>query len=342
MPVERRSLGLTRGHERQGPTEATAFTLDNGQMTVTIWDYGAHLISVRVPDRDGKLDEIVVGPTELRRADDPADRGGFRGATVGRYANRIAGSAFELDGVTYQLAANDGPNHLHGGLIGFDQYVWEAEIVAADQQASAVRFTHQSPDGDEGYPGALTASVTFTLTAENRLTLAYAATCDAPTPLSLTNHVYWNLAGGGSVRGHRLQVAADRYVHADDARLPIVDPLKPVDGTRFDFRQTRPLDNGDFGDGYDDCLVLNDPEPGNDAGPAASLHEPVTGRTIEVATDQPGVQLYSANHLLEPYTGVCLETQALPDSPNRPTFPSAVLRPGEIWRSETSFTFNAI
>lgn len=331
-------LGLTRGHERQGPTAASAFTLDNGQITVTVWDYGAHLVSVRAPDRAGQVGELVVGPTSLGQADDPDHRGGFRGATVGRYANRIANAAFTLDGVTYELAPNDDPNHLHGGRIGFDQYVWGSEVVADSAEGGAVRFSHHSPDGDEGYPGALTATVTFNLHADNRLTLSYTAESDAPTIISLTNHVYWNLAGSGSVVDHELQLHAEQFVMSDNACIPVADPITNVAGTRFDFRQRRPIGGLDFGDGYDDCFVL---AATGGVTAIANVFEPNFGRSLTVSTDQPGVQLYTANHLPEPHQGFCLETQALPDSPNRPAFLSPVLRPGEIWRSQTLFVFGS-
>jgi len=305
-------------------------------MTVTVWDYGALLASVRVPDRDGDLGEVVVGPTTLDEADDPTDRGGFRGATIGRYSNRIADAAFTLDGNKYELAANDGPNHLHGGAIGFDQYVWRVHSVVADRDnQAAVSFVHHSPDGDEGYPGNLTVWASFHLSRANHLTLDYTAACDAPTIVSLTNHVYWNLAGQGSVRDHRLRIAADRYVHADAARLPVVDPIRAVRGTRYDFTAERRLGDQGFEQGYDDCYVLGQP------GVAAELHDPSTGRHMSVSTDQPGVQLYTANHLPIPHTGICLETQALPDSPNQPSFPSPVLRPGQPYHPQTIYHFTA-
>ncbi len=336
-------------------TEVGLFTLSNARgIEVRAIAYGAILVSIRTPDRRGQLADIVLGCDDLEGY---LTRSRYFGAVVGRYGNRIAKGRFTLDGKTYQLATNNAPNHLHGGVKGFDKVVWRAQEFARDGH-NAVTFRYTSPDGDEGYPGTLNASVTYSLTARNELVVEYEATTDAPTPLNLTNHSYFNLAGEGSgdILQHRLTIDADRFTPVDETMIPTGE-LAAVDGTPFDFRRETAIgariDADDEqirrGTGYDHNFVLN-------GGPAlrraARVVEPASGRTLEVATTEPGVQFYAGNHLAgqigkggHAYTkrsALCLETQHFPDSPNHPAFPSTVLRPGSTYRSRTVFTFGTV
>lgn len=324
-------MGRTRGHVHLPPSEVTAFVLEHGRLRAELWDLGATLVVMEVPDRDGMPADVVRRHADLAGYDDPDDRAGYLGATIGRYANRIAGGRCPVEDTVLSLARNDGPNHLHGGRIGFDQHVWTAEI---DTEATAVTFTHVSPDGDEGYPGRLEARVTYRLT-DSALKIAYEATTDGTTLVNLTNHAYWNLAGGGPVTDHELTVAADHYLPVDGAGIPTGAPA-PVAGTRFDFRERRPIGPPDDG-GFDHCYLL---DGGVDGRPAAELVDPRSGRRLRLHTDQPGVQVYTAAHLDPPHTAVCLETQVPPDTPNRPALGSAVLRPGETYRHRTVHAFD--
>jgi aldose 1-epimerase len=332
-------------------TRVDVFTLKNGHgVEVRIITYGAAIASIKVPDRAGRFDDIVTGFDNLAGY---LERSRFFGAIAGRYANRIANARFTLDGKTYELAANNGKNHLHGGRRGFDKVVWKGTPFERDGN-SGVTLSYVSPDGDEGYPGTLTATVTYTLTASDDLTLDYEATTDKATPVNLTNHSYFNLAGDGrgDILQHRLTIAADRYTPVDDTLIPTGE-LAPVSGTPFDFRQPTAIGariDADAeqirrGKGYDHNFVLN----GSGLRKAARLLDPSSGRTLDVATTEPGMQFYSGNnldgavgkngHTYARRTSLCLETQHFPDSPNHATFPSTILRPGERFRSKTVFTF---
>jgi len=325
------------------------FTLASGRgVEVDLMPYGAAIISVRAPDRDGRVADVVLGFDTL---DDYLTRSRFFGTIVGRVGNRIARGRFTLDGVEYRLALNNGTNHLHGGNRGFDKMVWRAEPFERDG-AAGVTFSYTSVDGEEGYPGTLQASVTCTLTPDNALVLRYHATCDKPTPVNLTNHSYFNLAGRGrgDVGRHELTLDADRYTPVDDTLIPTGE-VASVEGTPFDFRTPTAIgariDDADEqlrrGNGYDHNFVLN----GSPAALhlAASVAEPESGRTLRVSTTEPGVQFYSGNNLdvarngFEPRGGFCLETQHFPDSPNQPQFPSTILRPGQTYESTTVFLF---
>jgi aldose 1-epimerase len=330
------------------------YTLTNSSgMEVRLISYGAIIASIRVPDRNGRLDDVVTGHDNLEGY---LTKSRFFGAVVGRYGNRIAGGRFTLDGRMYQLAQNNGPNHLHGGPKGFDKVVWSG-AASEDPRGPSVTFARKSPDGEEGYPGNLTVRITYTLTARNELIVDYSATTDKPTPINLTQHSYFNLAGDGSgdVLNHRLTLYADRYTPVDAGQIPTGE-LASVEGTPFDFRQETPIgaridadhEQIRLGMGYDHNFVLTRSGPG--LAPAARVVEPGTGRTLQVATTEPGVQFYSGNkldgslvgkggHVYCTRTGFCLETQHFPDSPNRPEFPSTILRPGEEYRSTTVFTF---
>jgi aldose 1-epimerase len=329
------------------------WTLREGPVEVAVLTYGALLQSVTVPDRHGEPADVVLGFDDL---DDYVADHPYFGATIGRFANRIARGRFVLDGVEHRLPANNGANCLHGGTSGFDRRVWAATEVTEAGRAG-VRLELVSPDGDNGFPGTLTTSVTVTL-QDATLRLDYAATTDAPTVVNLTNHTYVNLAGAGSgtVEHHELELAASRYLPVTPDVIPTGE-LAEVSGTPFDFTTAQPLgrrlrDGNEQlvrGQGYDHCLVL-DRSAGEAISRAAWLHDPGSGRVLEVWTDEPGVQLYTGNQLAATLVGkrdrvyrqadaVCLETQHFPDSPNQPSFPSTVLRPGERFTSTTEFRF---
>ncbi len=334
------------------------FTLTNSHgIELQAMSYGGIILSLKVPDRTGKPADIVLGfdtPEGYLKNPPPP----YFGAIVGRYGNRIAKGKFTIDGHNYSLATNNGPNALHGGNKGFDKVVWTGEPKQTADSASVV-FTRTSPDGEEGYPGALAARVTYTLTDKNELIVEYHATTDKPTPVNLTQHSYFNLAGEGSgdILGHELTINADRYTPVDDTLIPTGE-LAAVDGTPFDFRKPTPIgarigqDNPQLknGKGYDHNWVLN--RSGAGLQLAARLTDPKSGRTMEVRTTEPGLQFYSGNFLDGTITGkaghvyafrggLCLETQHYPDSPNHANFPSAILRPGQTYDSKTVFTFSA-
>ena len=325
------------------------YTLDNGRgMRVRIMTYGAILTAVEAPDRAGKSANVTLYLDTLK--DYLAGHPMF-GAVVGRYANRIGGARFTLDGVEYPLAANSGKNCIHGGKRGFDKAVWKAEPVAGGGFVG-LKLSHISPDGDEGFPGALAATVTYTLTSANELKMEYTARADKPTVVSLTNHAYWNLAGAGAgdVLGHRLMIAAGEYLPADDTLIPTGE-YKSVEGTPLDFRKPETV-GARIGrltatGGYDHGYVLSKEGP-SQLRLAARVSEPASGRVMEVWTTYPGVQLYTANKLnlkagdkaYGPHSGLCLETQYFPDSPNKPQFPSPVLRPGEVYHHLTVHKFS--
>lgn len=330
-------------------------TLKNGNgIEIRVATLGGIITALRTPDRAGQFDDIVLGHDALMGYfPNPT----FFGCLVGRYANRIARGRFTLDGVTYTLATNDGPNHLHGGRKGWDQAVWRAEPF---QNATGVGVVlrHTSPDGDEGYPGAVTAEVTYTLTGRNELRVDYRATTDKPTVINLTQHSYFNLAGAraADVLGHELVINADRFTPVDETLIPTGE-LALVEATPFDFRVATPIGKRiaqpdvqlQRGRGYDHNFVLT--REGGGLALAARVFEPTTGRTLEISTTEPGLQFYSGNFLDgtvkgkggRAYTqrsGFCLETQHFPDSPNQPSFPSTVVRPDQPYRSTTVMTFS--
>lgn len=358
LPAGRQTQGVPAVNQTQTSVfdadgkRIDVFTLTNAAGTeVRAMTYGAIIQSWKTADRAGRHADIVLGfddPARYLKGDSP-----YFGAVVGRYGNRIAGARFTLDGRTYTLAANDGVNHLHGGTRGFDKVAWNGEIVK-DSRGASVAFTRTSADGEEGYPGALTVRVTYTLTAKNELIVDYQATTDKPTVLNLTQHSYFNLAGAGDILGHELRLNADRYTPVDKTLIPTGE-LAPVEGTPFDFR--KPMRIGarvasehpqmQFGRGYDHNWVLA--RSGGGLSLAAELYDPQSGRTLQVSTTEPGLQFYSGNFLDGTLTGkggqvykhrsgLCLETQRFPDSPNKPNFPTTVLRPGETYRTQTVFT----
>jgi aldose 1-epimerase len=343
----------TFGHLPDG-AEVTLYTLANtGGMKVDVINYGGIVTAIQVPDRSGALSDVVLGYDSL---DGYVKNPPYFGALVGRYANRIAKAQFTLDGKTYKLAANNGANTLHGGIKGFDKAVWQAEPFEHAGEAGVV-LTHTSPDGEEGFPGALTMRVTYTLSDANELALDYSATTDKATVVNLTHHDYFNLAGegSGSALDHELLINADRYTPVDTALIPTGE-LASVAGTPLDFRTLTPIGariNANdaqikLGSGYDHNFVIN--HQGNDLAVAARVEEPKSGRVLEVRTTEPGVQFYSAN-FLDGNTGkagheyknrdaFCLETEHYPDSPNHPAFPTTTLRPGEQLHSRTVYAFS--
>ena len=343
-----------------GVTSAKAGTLDDGRdvtrytlvnangLSVDFLDLGCAITAVRVPDRDGDMANINL---HFEQPQSYLENSPFFGVVIGRYANRIAGGTFDLDGETYELAQNNGPNTLHGGENGFSKRLWTTEEVDADN-GQAVRLTYASADGEEGFPSALDVSVVYTLTDDNELRIEHEATNrgDKPTVLNLTQHSYWNLSGEGSgpAIDHLLTVNADAYLPVDDTSIPTADAPAPVAGTPFDFTSATPIDerNADVpGGGYDHCFVLN-----GEAGTlrtAARLEDPKSGRVMIVETAEPGVQLYVGVFLdgtdatggYDQFGGVCLETQHYPNTPNRPDFPSARLDAGATYRSTTVHRF---
>ena len=332
------------------------YTLTNGSgIELHAITYGGIITSLKVPDRTGHVADIVLGfdsPAGYLKQPPPP----FFGAIIGRYGNRIAKGKFALDGKSYTLATNNGPNHLHGGNRGFDKVMWNAEPRQSSAGASVV-FTRTSPDGEEGYPGNLQVRVTYTLTDDNQLVIEYHAMTDKATPVNLTQHSYFNLAGEGSgdILSHQLMINADRYTPVDSTLIP-TGGLAPVQGTPFDFRQPTAIgarinqDNAQLknGPGYDHNWVLN--RKGSGLELAARLTDPKSGRTLEIRTTEPGLQFYSGNfldgtitgkggHVYQRRSGLCLETQHFPDSPNHANFPSAIVRPGSSYESKTSWKF---
>ncbi len=339
-PLGARAQPLARLQERElGRTPGGAlvkqFILRNTNgMVVAVMSYGAIINEVEVPDRNGAMTNVVLGANSLDRY-----LHGFQtpAAVIGRVVNRIANARFTLDGVEYKLAANAAPNHIHGGVRGFGQRVWNAEPVEAGEHASAVRFTYNSKDGEEGYPGNLTASVTYTLSDDNQLRLDYEATTDKATPVNLTSHAYFNLAGSGNVFGHELWVAADHYTPADEQLIPTGE-IASVAGTPWDF--TVPALIGSRASrlkpkpgAYDHNFIING--GGKSLVLAARVRDPQSGRVMELRTTQPAVQFYTGNP-----RGFCLETQHYPDSIHHPNFPSTILRPGETFKSTTVYAFS--
>ena len=329
--------------------DVDVYTCTNANgLVVKLITYGAIVVSVEVPDRDGKLANITLGFDSLKGY---LPRHPYFGATVGRYCNRIAKGKFKLADKEYTLATNDDPNHLHGGENGFDRVLWEAEPVQTKSSVGA-KFHYVSKDGEEGYPGNVDVTVIYVLTNENELKVEFTATTDQPTPVNFTNHNYWNLSGAGSgkILDHELEIAADQYLAVDDTLIPTGD-LVDIEGSFLDFRKPakmgariqesklKPL-------GYDHCFALRS-QDGSMAF-AARVSDSVSGRVMEIHTTQPGLQFYSGNFLdgseggggNKQHEAFCLETQHYPDSPNQPKFPNTILRPGETYHQTTVHKFS--
>ncbi|MES2692039.1 MAG: aldose epimerase family protein [Verrucomicrobiota bacterium] len=326
--------------------EVEAYTLTNKQgASAKIITYGAIVADLRMPDRKGELGPVV---REIAVSEQGFQKGFAQSAAVfGRVANRIAGAKFTLDGREYAVTANAGKHHIHGGKMNFSRVVWKAAPPRSGGQP-AVELSYRSPDGEEGFPGNLTALITYTLTDDNVLRIDYRATTDKPTPINLTNHAFFNLAGSGDVLDLQLTLAADRYTAADADLIPS-GKLEPVRGTPLDFTSAQPLgarvDKLGGSKRYDNNFVLNRAAGATGLAFAARAHEPRTGRTMEVWTTEPGVQLFTsllhAEGAKDRFGFFCLETQHFPDSVNHPEFPNTILRPGETFRSTTEFRFSA-
>jgi aldose 1-epimerase len=350
IPVTKTLFGKTADGK-----EVDLYTLKNKNgMEVHVLNYGATIAAIKTPDRSGKMDDIVLGfdTVDGYISDHP-----FFGVVVGRYGNRIAKGRFRLNGVEYKLAVNNGENHLHGGLKGFDKAFWTVKDVSQGSEPR-IELTYLSKDGEEGYPGNLSVSVIYSLSDANELRLEYSATTDEDTVVNLTNHSYFNLAGAGQgdILGHELTIYADRFTPVDKGLIPTGE-LRSVEGTPFDFRKSTPIgariDANDeqikFGGGYDHNFVLR--SGGGTLEPAVRVVEPKSGRVLEVLTTEPGVQFYTGNFLdgksvgksgraYQRRQGFCLETQHFPDSPNKPSFPSTVLKAGGKYQTTTVFRFS--
>ncbi|RFU86638.1 galactose mutarotase [Streptomyces triticagri] len=332
MKILRSSVGRTAGHIGQGSTNVDSYTLDTGQgLSVTVWTYGASLVEVRVPDRDGVLGNVVLRLPNLRMYEDP-EINAYIGATVGRYCRCVRNGRFSLDGVEYELDHNDGSHHLHGGSLGFDKYVWTADAETVDDRM-VLRMVLQSPDGDQGYPGALTAEIRYEVDADSRLSFDFQATTTASTITGFTNHAFWNLGGPGhTVDDHQLTLNSSRFVAFDNHLMPLSGPPRLLVGTPLDFQSAREVGV----QRVDNFYVLDDEEW------AAELVHPRSGRRMRVTTDQPGIGVYTGDHYRLPRAGICLETGAWPDAPNRPDFPSVRLDPGQTYRHHTTHEFHTI
>jgi len=345
MSVQKSSFGKTPEGK-----EVDLYTLTNANgLKASVMTYGGILVSLEVPDRNGKLEDIVLGYDSLGEY---LKKNPYFGAIVGRYANRIAEGRFSLRGVQYRLAKNDGENHLHGGNKGFDKVVWNAESIKLDS-AVGVKLSYLSKDGEEGYPGNLSCSVEYLLTNRNEFTVNYHATTDKPTVVNLTHHSYFNLAGqgNGDILGHELMVNAEKFTPVGKGLIPTGE-LKSVKGTPMDFMTATAIGAqiGNVEGGYDHNYVLTG--EGGSLKLAARVYEPSSGRVMEIFTTEPGIQFYSGNflgggmrgkfgRLYQKHGGFCLETQHFPDSPNKPNFPSVVLNPGEQYAHRTIHRFSA-
>ena len=337
-----------RTPERQ-PVDIYTLRNANG-VEARICNYGGIIVSLKVPDKNGKLGDVVLGYDNL---DSYIKNNPFFGCVVGRYANRIAKGKFTLNGKEYTLAVNNGPNALHGGLKGFDKVVWEAKSIASSS-GPGLELRYLSKDGEEGYPGNLSVTAVYTLTADNGLRLDYTATTDQDTVINLSQHSYFNLAGRGDVLNHEVMIAADKFTPVDETLIPLGE-LRPVKGTPLDF--TKPMKIGarinaddeqiKLGSGYDHNYVLD--KPAGKLALAARIFEPTSGRVMEVLTTEPGLQFYTANHLggitgkggwaYQSRNAFCMEPGHFPDSPNHPTFPSVVLKPGQTYRNTIIYRF---
>ena len=327
----------------------TQYFLSNEQgMTVTVLNYGAIITSVVVPDKNGKTTNVTLGFSELPEYLTNAP---YFGSLCGRYANRIAGGKFKLDGREYVLAVNNPPNHLHGGVKGFNHVLWQGRVIAREEStgndAVGVELTYRSPDGEEGYPGNLAVTVRYTLTNANELKIHYTAQTDKPTPINLTSHCYWNLAGSGSILPHELTLHGGKFLPVDDTQIP-TGKQQPVAGTPMDFSMSATIGSriDQVPGGYDHCYVVDGWD--KSLRTVAIVREPKSGRVMEVLTTEPGVQFYTGNFLdgtadsggFKKHDGFCLECQHFPDSPNHPEFPTTILKPGNVYEQTTIYRFS--
>jgi aldose 1-epimerase len=333
------------------------YTLRNAKgLEAKITNYGGIVVSLRVPDRNGQLGDVVLGFDTLAGylSNEYLKGNPYFGALIGRYGNRIGKARFKIADREYTLAANNGPNHLHGGIKGFDKVMWEAKSLPGEEPALELRYT--SKDGEEGYPGNLTVTAVYTLTNDNALKLELTATTDKETVVNLTHHSYFNLAGKGDILGHEVMINADTFTPVDSTLIPTGE-LRPVQGTPFDFRTPTAIGariNQDdeqlkFGKGYDHNWVIN--KPMGQLGLMARVYEPATGRVLEVLSTEPGLQFYTGNFLdgtlkgkggwvYQFRNGFCMEPQHYPDSPNKPNFPSVELKPGQVYKNTIIYRFS--
>lgn len=346
--TDENQMNITQEHfgNLEDGREADLFTLVNSNgMEVQITNYGGIITSLKVPDRDGNIENIVLGFDNLQ---DYLDGHPYFGALIGRYGNRIAYGRFDLDGTEYQLATNNGENHLHGGEKGFDKVLWGAEIIDGE----TLQLSYLSPDGEEGYPGNLEVMVAYTLTDENELLIDYEARTDKTTHINLTAHSYFNLTGdlSSTILDHQLKLYAGHYTPVNEQLIPTGE-IEQVDGTPFDFQDFNPIGSriGQVEGGYDHNYVLDDRS--DNLSRAAELLDPESGRKLSVYTTEPGIQFYSGNFLdgslispdgipYQQHAGLCLEPQHFPNSPNQPEFPPTILRPGDIYESQTIYSFS--
>jgi aldose 1-epimerase len=345
MKISRKTFGILPDGRK-----ARLYTLSAGDLTFSVTDLGAAWTSLIVPSRLGRKEDVLLGASSFSGY---ASGQSALGITVGRFANRIGGAAFTLDGKTYGLDKNDGPHSLHGGLRGYDKALWESEAYK-DNDGVFVRFKLKSPAGDSGYPGSLKAAVTYGLTESNEIIAYYRAAADERTPVNLTNHAYFNLAGKGNILAHELTLYSSSLLEVDEGLIP-TGKILPVEGTPYDFRSPKPIGrdleaavrDGAPG-GYDHCYVV-DGEDG-ELRPCAEVFEGTSGRTMKILCTQPGVQFYTGNFLnatpgkggvlYNRQDGFCLETQHFPDSPNRPEFPDSIFGPGRKYREKAVFAFS--
>jgi aldose 1-epimerase len=325
---------------------------NNNGVEAQIMAYGGTLVSLRIPDRNGACADVVLGFDEFAPY---LEQHPYFGTLIGRYANRIAGAGFRIDGKNYRLSANDGRNHLHGGTHGFDKVLWDTESRISPE-GPQLGLKYLSRAGEEGYPGNLAAELTYTITAQNELKLDYRATADRETVVNLTNHSYFNLAGAGTIHNHMLRMAAECYLPVDAELIPLGEQ-RSVLSTPFDFTRAQPIGlrisandpQLQSAGGYDHCWVVSDGQ--GSCAPAAELFDPTSGRVLTILTTQPGIQVYTGNLLngsipgkggqrYQRHSGLCLETQHFPDSPNQPAFPSTLLRPGQLYSQTTVYRFS--
>lgn len=350
VSITRADFGKSRSGE---PVDMFTLVNANG-LRLQVITYGAIIYALETPDRNGAFTNITANRPTI---EDYEKRSACFGAVVGRYANRIANAKFSIDGKEFKLTPNAGKNHIHGGARGFDKVVWKGETIAG-KDSVAVRLTYHSKDGEEGYPGNLDVALIYELNNRNELKLSYSATTDKPTHLNLSNHAYWNLAGAysGDVLGHILTLSANQYLEADEALIP-TGAYRSVENTPLDFRKPHPvgarlrdIHEKQFNGGYDHCFVLKQ-TPSRLPEFSAKVEDPKTGRVMEVYTTEPGVQLFTANfgpgafegpngYAYPRHLGLCLETQHFPDSPNKPHFPSTLLKPGQTFASATVHKFS--
>jgi len=343
MSIERKSFGTLGTGE-----EVSLFILKSGSIEASFTDYGAILVSLLLPAGKGMKDDIVLGFATLAGY---AGKHPFFGATVGRFANRIGKACFSLDGKEYKLDANNGQNHLHGGFKGFDKHIWKAEAFEENGEPT-VLFSRASPDGEEGYPGNLEAIARYSLMSNGSLRIRLEATTDAPTIVNLTNHSYFNLRGEGrcNILNHELKLKASRYIPVGTDLIPTGE-MASVMNSPFDFLEPMRIGSRiEAAGGYDHCYIIDRKSDTSEIAEFGEVREPVTGRKMNVATTLPGVQFYSGNSLsliqgkrgslYDKHAGFCLETEFFPDSPNRPSFPSSIVRPGQVWSHETRYGFS--